>query len=523
MKNTIIYITFIIPILLSILIHIYGFDKAKADFDQFKQYDDMRNYYDNKIFPTLGTKMWNADLDSTPRMPGGFFYIVYTNLYKLSGENFNLTRLYFMFLTTIILFVFLFWLYKRFGKYITAVFLALIICNAYLFFANIDIYNPNLVIFLSFIFLILFCEYVADSKYSFISALLMFPLLALMAQCHFAIFFSIVPSLIVYHIIRFKKLTKKYIMPLIASVFISFLFYLPYLISEIQNGFLNTISMLSFREGGKLVGLPQIYCMFIYPTTEMSIFYGRTNAILYFWFKNNYAFIFEALILILSALFSIYALFFAVKKIFSNTFKNSKDIKDIMLKESMILYLIYIPTTILVFVIAKSKPGTFHYIYNAFALSFIPIIILIKYIFENKSVKYKNILSLFAISISLSFSLQIVRTINLYTYPYNYDNHKKLLYSIIEDANGESFRIESIRIQPIVNSMYKLVSAMYNESDKWNVDENSKLTYFIFDKNMYFFEGKWDDIKDGKNKPIPQNSIKIWGDDNLAVYKYIED
>ena len=26
-----------------------------------------------------------------------------------------------------------------------------------------------------------------------------------------------------------------------------------------------------------------------------------------------------------------------------------------------------------------------------------------------------------------------------------------------------------------------------------------------------------------KNKPIPQKAIKIWGDDNLAVYKYIED
>lgn len=523
MTNKIIYITFIIPMLLTILIHIYGFDKAKADFDQFKQYDDMRYFYDNKIFPTVGTKTWDASIDSTPRMPGGFFYIVYTNLYKLSGENLNLARLYFMFLTTIILFAFLFWFYKRFGKNITAVFFALIICNAYLFFNNIDIYNPNLVIFLSFILLMLFCEYVADGRYSFISALLMFPLLALMAQCHFAIFFSMVPTLIVYHIIKFKSLTRKYIIPLVLSVFISFLFYLPYLIDEIQNGFANTLSMISFRDGGKLVGLPQIYCMLIYPTTEMSIFYGRKNAILYFWFKNNYAFIFEGFILILSALFSIYSLFFSIKnKIFSKVSENN--ITDIMLKESLILYLIYIPTTLLIFFIAKSKPGTFHYIYNAFALSFVPIIILIKYIFDNKSVKYKNILSIFAVLISVSFSLQIVRTINLYTHPYNYENHKKLLYSIIEDSNGEKFKIETIqRRQYLVNYMYRLASSMYNESDRWNSDDNAKLTYFIYDKDWYFFEGKWSDVKDGKNKPIPENAIKIWGDDNLAIYKYIKD
>ena len=40
---------------------------------------------------------------------------------------------------------------------------------------------------------------------------------------------------------------------------------------------------------------------------------------------------------------------------------------------------------------------------------------------------------------------------------------------------------------------------------------------------MYFFEGKWKDVKDDKNKPIPENSVKIYGNDALSVYKYIKD
>ncbi|WP_295156820.1 hypothetical protein [uncultured Brachyspira sp.] len=522
MKKYIYYSAFIIPIILTVIIHIYGIPRAKADFDQYKQYDDMLTFYNNNAFPTAGTKMWSAYDDYTPRMPGGFYYIVYTILYKITNENFMLSRILFMILCLLSLALFLFWLYKRFGKYITSVFSALILCNAYLFFASIDIYNPNIMIYLSFILLILFCEYVTDGKYSYISALFIYPVTALMAQCHFAVFFSIVPSLLIYHIIRFKKLTKKYIVPLLISVFISFLLYLPYLISEINNGFSNTLSMLSFRSGGKIMAFPQIYCMLIYPTTEMSIFYGRTNAILYFWFKNNPFLFFEALILLLTAAFSLTALVFSIKRIFLNN-NQSNDIKDIMLRESMILYLIYIPTTLFVFFTANSKPGTFHYIYNAFALSFVPILIFIRNIEQCKLIKLKTILPLFTILVSISFSLQIIRTINLYTNPYSYDNNRALMEVILNDADGEEFNIESIRTVSMIRYMYELASDMYGIKNKWNMNENAKLTYFIYNRDMYFFEGKWKDVKDDKNKPIPENSVKIYGNDALSVYKYIKD
>lgn len=520
-KNIIIYLAFIIPIILTIIIHVYGFPIPKAYLDEFKQYDDMRNFYDNGIFPTLGTKMTNAALEHTPRMPGGFYYILYSFLYKISNENDTFMRLSFMILCMIILFLFIFWLYKRFGKYTAVVLSGFLLCNAYLFFSSTDIYNPNVVIYLSFIFIILFYEYVIDSKYSYISALFMFPIIALMAQCHFALFFSMVPSLIVYHIIRFKKITKKYIIPISISVFISFLIYLPYLISEIKNGFYNTSLMLLIKEGGRFIGLPQIYSMILFPTTEISIFYGRTSGILYFWLHNNTIFIFEALILLISVLFSVYSIFFSIKRLIVN--KNSENtITDIILREGMILYLTYIPVTLLTFFVLKSYPGTFHYIYNAFALSFIPIITLVKHI-ENKSGNLKNLLMIFSILFSLSSSFHVIRTIDIFIAPFTYDNQKDLVSSIVNDSKGESFYIDTVRDKDDKKLLYTLAANRYGFKDQWNMDENSKLIYFIYDRNIYFNSSKWNDIKEGKNKSIPENSVKIWGDDALAVYKYIKD
>ncbi len=94
---------------------------------------------------------------------------------------------------------------------------------------------------------------------------------------------------------------------------------------------------------------------------------------------------------------------------------------------------------------------------------------------------------------------------------------------ILNDADGEEFNIESIRTVSMIRYMYELASDMYGIKNKWNMNENAKLTYFIYNRDMYFFEGKWKDVKDDKNKPIPENSVKIYGNDALSVYKYIKD
>lgn len=80
--------------------------------------------------------------------------------------------------------------------------------NVYFLQAGNNVYNPNNPLILSFIFIPVLYEYLYNDK-KFIYAVLLFPILALAAQCHFSNFFSIIPSLIVFLIIRWNKETKK--------------------------------------------------------------------------------------------------------------------------------------------------------------------------------------------------------------------------------------------------------------------------------------------------------------------------
>ncbi len=252
-KNILKYGIFCIAIVLTIVLHIYGFMYGRSDtdvdIDQFIHFMDMKEHYDNNSLPVLGTSAQSFPREYLPRVPGGFFYTIFTLAYKLAFGNYEATRIIFSIFCFSFLIIFIIWLFKRFTKSIAIFMSVLLLCNAYLYFASIGMYNPNITLFLSFLFLILFCEYTRDDKYSKVAALFMFPILALMAQAHFALFFSMVPTLILYLIINFKKQTKRYIIPLAISVFISFLTYLPYLISELQNGFYNTNLMLNFRSG----------------------------------------------------------------------------------------------------------------------------------------------------------------------------------------------------------------------------------------------------------------------------------
>ena len=75
--------------------------------------------------------------------------------------------------------------------------------------------------------------------------MMFFPCLALMGQAHFAVYYGIVPTVIAYLILRYK-ITLKNIKYILIGIFLSLLTYLPYLIAEIKNGFLNTNKMLNF-------------------------------------------------------------------------------------------------------------------------------------------------------------------------------------------------------------------------------------------------------------------------------------
>ncbi|WP_295162796.1 hypothetical protein [uncultured Brachyspira sp.] len=263
MKITNIFpVLLIISSLLSYLyIEYYAFNKRMVAMDQIQHFYDMTKWYNSGKIPTTGARFIASEIINgeftTPRVPGGAYYIFYTLFYKLANENLVKARMINFIFSFIILFTFLIWIYKKFGIFITSIMTALVLCNPYVILAVTDFWNPNITLIFSFLFFIFLFEYINndDKKIKQISAVFIFPILAVMAQGHFAVFFSMVPTMIIYLIIRFKN-TRKYLLYWCFGVFISFLLYMPYLIQELQSGFNNIKLAMNIRSSLDKIPFP---------------------------------------------------------------------------------------------------------------------------------------------------------------------------------------------------------------------------------------------------------------------------
>ncbi|WP_295157397.1 hypothetical protein [uncultured Brachyspira sp.] len=484
----------------------------------------MKQYYETKTIPVVGNRLMNPqsveDNTSYARIPGGFYYILYLFCYTLGGASIAGARIIYIILCALILILFLFWIYKRFSLCLCAVLSALILTNGYVIFSSNDFWNPNIPLMLSFILFIVFSEYVSnsDEKLVFTSAIIIFPIEALMAQGHIAVFFSVVPTTIIYLIIRYKR-TLKYIKAHLLGVFIAFLTYMPYLVSEIKNGFFNTNLMINMQSTSVFKGLPQVYSILIFPTNEISVLYGTNSApVNYFWFNEN-SFLLGIIFLTVTAVTALSAFIYSVIFLVKSKKIKLQSSAYIIEKELFIFYLLFIPSACLAFFLFKSAPGTFRYLYGMFAFSFITIIILF-----NEFIKNKNILLLSALiiltlnSINMGF-LHLTRYYNLFEAPYTEKKFRNILTAISKDAEGKSFKIV-----PYDEHYFDNMKLAYFSNLDWNRDDNSKLVYFIYyeiENIRLKTTGKskhYDDILNN----LPSDAEFIAGDNKLKVYRYIE-
>lgn len=289
-KYIIIPITLIlVSIAANIFLDYYTIPKRLTRIDQSQHFYDMKKWYKSGKLPTtsarfIASQVVNEEL-TTPRVPGGAYYIFYTLFYKFASESLLGAKIINLIFSLIIISIFLFWVYKKFGLMTLSFITPLILCNGYFVMATTDFWNPNVTLLFSFLFLIFLYEYIEDENDNMVkaSAIMIFPILAIMAQGHFFTFFSDIPTLIIYLIIRYKR-TLKYFKFFSLGVFISFLLYLPYLISELQNNFNNLNMIFTLKESLGKFTFPQIHFIFLFPTNEMSFLYGtKIDAIINFW------------------------------------------------------------------------------------------------------------------------------------------------------------------------------------------------------------------------------------------------
>lgn len=540
-QKTLIYISAVLLILsisLTIFNRIYAFPKAGTDFVDFMtHFYDMEQFDKKGEIPTTGARFQMGPLlkEVAPRVPGGFFYIHYLLCYKLGGGDIESARV-FNFITMFIpALIFLFWIYKRFGFSIMSILSVLVLFNIYFVYTNNVFYNPNITLSLSFIFLTLFAEYIYiyEEKSTFnIPAMMFFPCLALMGQAHFAVYYGIVPTVIVYLILRYKT-TLKNIKSLLIGVFLSFLTYLPYLVYEIKNGFPNTNKMLNFSVNSDLRNVfpfPQVHSLLMFPTNEFSVMYAANNfkKIMDFYLIDNPFYIFCLIILILSIILILIAFIYSIVKFFKNkeykfeineNYKNDRSL--FLIKELFLLFLLYFPVTILITFIGRGIAGQFRYHYGAFALSFIPMIYLLYNLKINSKFKYLNYISIFYILSAIAMTFNIMIFYKNYQEPFRWKDYIDTVRNIEKDSNGEKFIIEN------GNAYFSQMGFVY--SDKWNEASLSIITNEV--EVIFVYSSKQDKIQSDANivyylydsKNITNMNLPIISSNGIyTVYKEIK-
>lgn len=518
----------IVSIIANIFIDYYSIPKRLARIDQSQHFYDMKKWYKSGKLPTtsarfIASEVVNDEL-TTPRVPGGAYYIFYTLFYRLSGETLLGAKIINLIFNLLIISIFLFWFYKKFGLMILSFITPLILCNGYFVMATTDFWNTNVSLIFSFLLFIFLFEYINDeSEYDKrknivrLSAVLIFPILAIMAQGHFFTFFSLIPTVILYLIIKYKR-TLKYLFYWFLGVFISFLEYLPYLISEIQTNFSNLNMVLKTKESFKTFPFPQIHAIAIFPTNEMSVFFSsKLKGILHFWTEYYPITILGLIFLFITLIFSALCIIRGVYFVFNKKYK-SNSINERVLIEMMMIFLLYIPTTI-VCNLATGQFSKIHYMYPFFALSYIPIILFFAQKLNSFNINNKLFYSISTIVFINIFimSLQIVSYVKNYEQPRNIDSMRKIAEVIINDVKGQDANVVEI-YEGNHNNLYRDIAITYFPEIVWNQNDNSTNFYIVLDKiGTYSSDNNY---TYSYTNYLNSNSVIVADTGNFIIYKY---
>lgn len=503
--NKILIVLIIFSIILSVFSSFYFQRYAFLSNDNEQHFYDMRTGYDNGIIPYTGARLVTSGKiidENAVRVPGAGFYARFISLYSIANGNYYIARIFDVSLYLIVLFIFLILAYFRFGLTALSVLTAFISVNCIFFEAVTSFTNPNPVVMFSFLFVIFFVEYLRDEKFSKIFASLLFPILAIMGQFHFAVYYGIVPTLIIYLIIKFNY-SKKYLSYLALGVFLSFLLYLPYLIAEMQNGFENSLRMINLSKEYTVPfykRFPQIYAQIIFPTFTLNKFDIKT--ILNFWDAASPFMIIIILIshIIVIASFIISFIYAVLNK---NIFEGVKFKNYNIIKELLFFYFLYIPVAIVCPMILKGKGGGYVYHFSMFAMSFFTILLFVNYLFYKKT----KLLNYFIIFLFIH-----IFAVSWHYYKQTYKSSligkkQKLTYDIVKhignDANGKSFKLYS-------RDIFNYSSLLFLNKKENNISENPNIEYLIIENTnstLYRFN---DDDRIKEREPHKALTLYYW-------------
>ncbi|MEI0508239.1 hypothetical protein [Brachyspira intermedia] len=157
--NYVLLILIICAIIISVISNFYFQRNSFLSTDNEQHFYDMRKAYDEKYIPHTGARLVTNGLlvsDDIARVPGAGFYSKFLLLFNLGGENYYTARIIDVSLYLLVLFIFLVWIYFRFGIVSAAIMTSFIAVSCILFEATTSFTNPNPVVMFSFLFCIFF-------------------------------------------------------------------------------------------------------------------------------------------------------------------------------------------------------------------------------------------------------------------------------------------------------------------------------------------------------------------------------
>ncbi|OEJ14783.1 hypothetical protein BFL38_08065 [Brachyspira hampsonii] len=498
--NVLLKLLIVLSIIISLISSFYFQKDYFLSNDNEQHFYEMRTAHDNKEIPHTGARLVTSGLlvDDIARVPGAGFYSKFLLLFNLGGENYYTARIIDVSLYLLVLFIFLIWIYFRFGFVSAAIMTSFMAVNCIIFEAVTSFTNPNPVVMFSFLFCMFFVEYLRDEKYSKVFASLLFPVLAIMGQFHFAVYYGIVPTLLVYLIIK-RDYSKKYFKYLALGVFISFLLYLPYLIAEIQNGFNNSLKMINLSKGYTVPfykRFPQIYAQIIFPTFTLNKFDVKT-ALTYWGIFSPIVIITIIVSHVIVIASFVYSIMFLYKK---DLFRGKRFKNDAVLKEVLFFYFLYIPVAILCPMILKGKGGGYVYHFSMFALSFFTILLFTNYLYYEKT-KLFNLLIIFMFIHILAVPWHYYKQNDYFSL---IGKKQRLTYDIVKnmakDADGKPFTLYSRNIFNYAMNLF------LTKKENAYTNQDYKIEYLITENTNSSLYAK----DDSNIKIIPHHNLSLY-------------
>ncbi len=457
--------------------------------DKIVNYHLMKTKYDTKGIHTLGSYFGYVEEISSSntniaRNPGGHFLNEYSLFFMLSGGSYFRARILYTIVVLISALMFLLWVYARFGIITTSIVSALMLTNGSFLFASNSFYAPHSTLMLSFFFLPLFAEYTRDRYESLIPSVLICPILALMCQAHFAVFFNMVATFIIYLVINWDKKTKYNIRGFAIGTALAASTYFPYLIGEIRSGFANTKMIMDAKRAiaessQSIIEPTRIHNILFFPTDETGIVYGSIDNFLSYWIFNDSIvtriififYIFSMLLMLVSILVSLKD-YIVHRNLMLKPISNKEKNKS-MLQEMFVFFMLYFVVTIISYNIFGIGIGRAHHFYNAYTLSFVPIIYFVESLKSYRSRLLKYVMIFVFINMFALTTKTYIQNKSFEPYG-NFYLIGEALRTIVIDSNGQRFVLDS-------NSSVNEVGKAYFGVDNWNSTRNRDVTLrYIF-------------------------------------------